>query len=89
MQSSVELDYDSIKHDIEKIDGVKNIHHVHTWMTNETTFYFEAHVELEDMMLSQTCRILEEIEKLLKEKYGINHTTIQFETNKCEKKTMF
>ncbi|MEO0289302.1 MAG: cation diffusion facilitator family transporter [candidate division WOR-3 bacterium] len=89
MQSSVELDYDSIKKDIEKIDGVKNIHHVHTWMTNETTFYFEAHVELEDMMLSQTCKIMEKIEKLLKEKYGITHTTIQFETNKCENKSMF
>ncbi|MEO0281315.1 MAG: cation diffusion facilitator family transporter [candidate division WOR-3 bacterium] len=89
MQSSVELDYDSIKQDIEKIDGVKNIHHVHTWMTNETTFYFEAHVELEDMMLSQTCKIMEKIETLLKEKYGITHTTIQFETNKCENKSMF
>lgn len=89
MQSSVELDYDSIKKDIEKIYGVKNIHHVHTWMTNETTSYFEAHIELEDMMLSQTCKIMEEIEKLLKEKYGINHITIQFETNKCENKSMF
>lgn len=89
MQSSVEIDYDSIKKEIEKINGVKNIHHVHTWMTNETTSYFEAHVELEDMMLSKTCNILYSIEKLLKEKYGIKHITIQFETNKCENKSMF
>ncbi len=89
MQSSVDLDYESVKNDVEKIKGVKNIHHVHTWMTNETSYYFEAHVELEDMMLSQTCKILEEIEKLLKEKYSITHITIQFETNKCENKSMF
>jgi len=48
MQSSVDLDYESVKNDVEKIKGVKNIHHVHTWMTNETSYYFEAHVELED-----------------------------------------
>ncbi|HAF07225.1 MAG: Cobalt/zinc/cadmium cation efflux pump protein [candidate division TA06 bacterium 32_111] len=89
MQSSADLDYNSIKNDVEKIKGVKNIHHVHTWMTNETSYYFEAHIELEDMMLSETCKIMEEIEKLLKEKYKVAHITIQFETNKCENKSMF
>ena len=33
MQSSADLDYEEIKKDVEMIDKVKNIHHVHSWMT--------------------------------------------------------
>ena len=42
-------DYEGIKRGVEKIHKVKNIHHVHSWMINEKTIYFEAHVEMEDM----------------------------------------
>ena len=83
MQSSAPLDYENIKKDIENINKIKNIHHVHTWMSNENTFYFEAHIELEDMMISDTKIILEQIHNVLKEKYSISHITIQFEVDKC------
>lgn len=89
MQSSVDIDYEQVKDQIEGIDGVRNIHHVHTWMSNESTFYFEAHVELDDMPVSESCGILKRIEHLLRENYGISHTTIQFETNVCSDKTLF
>jgi len=79
MQSSADLDYDAIKKDIEAIESVNNIHHVHTWYSNERTIYFEAHVSLCDIMISQTKPILEKIEHILKEKYGVSHITIQFE----------
>ncbi|HQO08737.1 MAG TPA: cation diffusion facilitator family transporter [Clostridiales bacterium] len=79
MQSSADLDYDAIKKDIEAIEGVNNIHHVHTWYSNERTIYFEAHVSLCDIMISQTKPILEKIDHILTEKYGVSHITIQFE----------
>ena len=89
MQSSIDIDYGQMKAKIEEIAGVKNIHHVHTWMSNEKTFYFEAHVELDDMLVSESCTILESIEHVLKETYEISHITIQFETNVCKDKTLF
>ncbi len=89
MQSSANLDYEEIKRDIESIDGVSNIHHVHTWMTNENTVYFEAHVEVREMNVSETCGLSQKVESILKEKYGIYHTTLQFETDRCRKKEMF
>lgn len=89
MQSSANLDYEKIGKDIASIEGVKNIHHVHTWMTNENTIYFEAHVEVREMNVSETCDISQKVEYLLKKKYGIYHTTIQFETDRCRKKEMF
>ncbi|MCD6181663.1 MAG: cation transporter [Candidatus Cloacimonetes bacterium] len=81
MQSSANLDYPKLKVDIEKIKDVINIHHVHTWYGDEKTIYFEAHIVLKNILISETQSILLEIEKILKNDYGINHVTIQFE---CE-----
>lgn len=89
MQFSAELDYAAMQRDIEAIPEVQNIHHVHTWMANEDTVYFEAHIDLEDCLLSQSCGVSEKIEQLLKEKYGISHATLQFETGRCADKSFF
>ncbi len=88
MQSSADLDYPKLKSDIEKIKDIINIHHVHTWLGDEKTIYFEAHVVLENVLISETKPILEEIEEILKNHYGVNHITIQFESEKvdCPKK---
>ena len=89
MQSSAELDYTAIKQDIENFDEVRNIHHVHTWMSNENTIYFEAHIDITDCLLSQACFVTDKIEKLLKEKYKIDHVTLQIETDRCSEKDFF
>lgn len=89
MQSSANLDYEKIKSEIESLDGVKNIHHVHTWMSNENTVYFEAHIEVEEMSVSQSCSLSSKIEDILKKRYGVYHTTLQFETDRCKRKEMF
>ncbi|WP_298200226.1 cation diffusion facilitator family transporter [Desulfosporosinus sp.] len=89
MQSSPALDYKAIKRDIEGIDKVNNIHHVHSWMGNEKTIYFEAHIDMEDMLLSEAESIYDNIEHYLKEHYDINHITLQPEVDKCSDKAIF
>lgn len=89
MQSSADLDYESIKRDVENVEGVKNIHHVHSWMSNENTIYFEAHIDMEDMLLSEAEKVYDEINELLKKRYGVNHTTLQAEVDKCCNKDVF
>lgn len=89
MQSSPELDYSSMKKDIEGVNGVKNIHHVHVWQTNDESIYFEAHIEVDDCLVSKSCDLSDNIKRILKEKYGVYHSTLQFETDKCIKKDMF
>jgi cobalt-zinc-cadmium efflux system protein len=88
MQSSAELDFEEIKRSVEAIDGVENIHHVHTWLANERTIHFEAHVELEDMLLSQTEGIRKNIERLLEDRFGVSHITLQFECRTCSDRTI-
>lgn len=89
MQTSAALDYEAIKSDIEKIDKVKNIHHVHSWMINEKTIYFEAHIDMEDMPLQEAEKVCGKIEQLLKEHHGISHVTLQAEVYKCDDKSLF
>lgn len=89
MQSSAELDYEEMKRSVEAIDGVQNIHHVHTWLANERTIHFEAHIELEDMLLSQTAAIRERIQRLLEDQFGVSHITLQFECRCCVERTIY
>lgn len=89
MQTSANLDYEAIKRDIEKIDGVNNIHHVHSWMINEKTIYFEAHIDMDNMLLSEAETIYDTIEHFLKAHYGISHVTLQAEVDKCCDKNIF
>lgn len=89
MQSAANLDYGAMQCEIDAIPGVRNIHHVHTWMANEETIYFEAHVEMNDCLLSEACAISAKIEAILKERYGVTHVTLQFETDRCAGKSYF
>lgn len=89
MQSSAALDYEAIKGDIEKLDKVKNIHHVHSWLSDEKTIYFEAHIDMEDILLSDAEKVYEKIAHLLTEHYGISHITLQAEVDKCCDKSIF
>lgn len=67
----------------------KNVHHVHTWMSNENTVYFEAHIEMENIRICEASEIYEEIEHMLKEHYGISHVTLQAESDVCTDKALF
>jgi len=59
---------------------------VHTWSLDEHSICFEAHIDVEDIILSETTRICSIIEETLKNNYGIGHAALQFETDKCESK---
>ncbi len=87
MQSAADLDYGAMQREIEAIPEVRDIHHVHTWTANEETIYFEAHIDIEDCLLSSACVVADKIEGLLKERYGIAHVTLQFETDRCAEKS--
>ncbi|QLG45285.1 cation diffusion facilitator family transporter [Costertonia aggregata] len=72
---------------IEKIEPIKNVHHVHIWQLNENEVHLEAHIDFKkDIKLSEFDGILERIEAEVYHKYGINHVNIQPEFGKCDSK---
>ncbi len=79
-----EIDIEELTKIIESFSGVKNIHHIHLWKLNDKDTHFEAHVEVDDIKVSETVIIQETIEKFLHDKYEINHSTLQFECGRCD-----
>ncbi|MBW1973702.1 MAG: cation transporter [Deltaproteobacteria bacterium] len=77
-----------IKKKIEAIPSVKNIHHVHLWRLNDKNLHFEAHVEVEDMLITDSTKLINHIEEKLKKLYHINHVTLQLESDKCKSKKL-
>ncbi len=82
-----EIDIASVEKEVTKIDGVKNIHHVHIWQLNDKSYHLEGHVEFnKDIKLSEFDLICEKIENVLLEKFKINHTNIQPEWHRDDPK---
>lgn len=83
------LRLDLIKKEIEKFPEVLNIHHIHAWNLNDREIHFEGHLDLrEDLRTSNTEVVRGRIEKMLREKFDIAHTTIQVEYGCCDDKEM-
>ncbi|HOU09125.1 MAG TPA: cation diffusion facilitator family transporter [Clostridiales bacterium] len=76
------LDPEAIAAELCSMEEIENVHHVHIWSLDENNVMFEAHVNVCDMLVSETARTLEKIERLL-EAHGIRHVTIQFENGCC------
>lgn len=89
MESAPALDYDAIEKDLTQIDGIKAVHHVHAWMIDEKRIIFTAHLNCDDLTLSEVEKIYAQIDKLLHDKYGICHVTLQAEFKRGKDEDFF
>jgi cobalt-zinc-cadmium efflux system protein len=78
-----EIDMDKMVGDLLRIEGVKDVHHLHLWTITSGIYAMSAHVLIDDLLISKSNRILDEIERLLQDRYSMEHTTIQFESESC------
>jgi len=81
------IDINALVSDVNKLDKVKLLHHVHIWNLSDNELHLEAHLDLEEnVLITQFDAVLNEIEAYLHENYDINHVTIQPEFNKNDSK---
>lgn len=82
-----DVDLEEIRNSISLHDEIKNVHHMHIWQLNEQETHLEAHIDFHrDITLSEFDTILNEVEHILKDQYGINHVNIQPEYQKDDPK---
>jgi len=74
---------DKIGTAIEGIPGVRDIHHVHAWSVGEHDNHLEAHIGVDDMMVSRADEIRAQADKMLREEFNIGHVTLQIECESC------
>ena len=70
--------------DIEDVPGVTLIHDVHAWSISDNNDAFTAHVILEPGYDGNREELLSNMRRLVYEKHGIRHLTLQFEESASE-----
>jgi cobalt-zinc-cadmium efflux system protein len=78
-----EVDLEKVQESLKTIAGVKDLHHVHLRTIASGIYALSAHVLIDDIQMSHTGQIIQDINRLLAEKYRISHTTIQLECENC------
>jgi cobalt-zinc-cadmium efflux system protein len=75
------IDMQSVTAFITSFPEVKEIHHLHIWSLSSKMKALSVHVVVSDQLVSQGYLIIDKIEKALKEKFDIDHPTIQLEAD--------
>lgn len=74
------LDIDEVTQVLKnEVKGVHEVHHLHAWTIASSMYALTAHIVIEDCKVSAANELLEKINKLLEERFSIEHTNIQFE----------
>ncbi len=74
-----ELDVRDIVVTLRELDGVIDVHDLHVWTISTGMDALSGHIVVRDQMLSESNKILSEINRVLAMRYKIIHTTIQLE----------
>ena len=76
-----DVDLEKLKEELNNIEKVKDVHHIHIWTMDNIHHYITLHAMVEkEVDLEQ---VKHEIRETL-EKYNLTHSTIEIEYNKCE-----
>jgi cobalt-zinc-cadmium efflux system protein len=76
----ITIDQQEVKRTLVEINGVKDIHDLHIWTITSGLDSLSCHIVIEDH--ADTQDILQQAIDKIKEKFKIEHTTIQIETSK-------
>lgn len=74
------IDQNAIVSVLQEIQEIKSVHHIHLWQLDDDRVYFEAHLVLtQNLPVADTHEITQKAKQLLSSRFGIGHTTFQYE----------
>ena len=78
---------------IQKVEGahkeIKNIHHIHLWQLDDHHIHLEAHLDFHsDLTIDASSQIIDKLQTLLDDEFGINHAIFQCEYDRCDNKSV-
>jgi cation diffusion facilitator family transporter len=83
------LDIHELKHAMETIPGVDDVHHLHAWSICANSTALSCHAVVQDQPVSQTARLRDDLRHLLRHRFAIDHPVLQFETGLCGEEDVF
>ncbi len=78
------LDLAQISSALKEVEGVRDVHDVHVWTITSGLHALSCHLLIEDRMVSESGHIVEEVNQVLDQRFGIGHSTLQLECEECE-----
>ncbi|NIQ03088.1 MAG: cation diffusion facilitator family transporter [Nitrospinaceae bacterium] len=72
-----------VEKELTSIPEVKDIHELHVWSICSNIYALSTHALVTDQKVNQMESVLQKIENLLREKFNITHSTVQFESTPC------
>ncbi|VVB92032.1 Zinc transporter ZitB [uncultured archaeon] len=77
------VDADKLAGVIMEIEGVKGVHDIHIWSICSNIHAMSAHVLVDRIHVQQTEILISKISNMVKDRFRILHTTLQFECAEC------
>ena len=83
------IDIDKIAEEVGKIPDIKNIHQIHLWRLGDREVFLQAHLDFgKNVTLKEATQRIEEVEKMLKERFGITNVVLQPEYMRDDEKDL-
>jgi len=67
---------------IRSVEGVVDLHDLHVWSITSGMPALSGHVVVKDTFLAESDHLLNRIKRVLEERFGICHTTLQLESER-------
>ncbi|MDD1746913.1 MAG: cation diffusion facilitator family transporter [Methanomassiliicoccales archaeon] len=83
------VDLAEVRNELLKVEGVVDVHDLHAWTLASGIFALSAHIQVMDQPLSTCSCVIQDCEKILREKFNISHTTLQLESQACDVEACF
>lgn len=77
------LELDQVTSAMRGVPGVLDVHDLHIWSLGSSTRALSCHVRIEDVPTSESDSLLHNLDRMLFERFRIQHTTVQFEYVNC------
>ncbi|HEX8823832.1 MAG TPA: cation diffusion facilitator family transporter [Archangium sp.] len=74
------VDLSVVKELLTKVEGVRDVHDLHVWTIASGMYALSAHLVVKDPMVCNNDDILSAVKHQLFDRFGIDHTTIQIES---------
>jgi cobalt-zinc-cadmium efflux system protein len=78
-----DVKYEEVIQTLKSVKGVRDIHDLHIWCITSGLRALSAHVLIEDTLISKCGEVSKDLKKILKEKFLIDHATLEFECETC------
>jgi cobalt-zinc-cadmium efflux system protein len=79
----LDINPDKLVDDLMRVEGVHGVHDLHVWSITQNLRTLSAHILVGEISIRESAEIQAKLDRLLCDRYGIRHATLQMECENC------